>query len=138
MGMLSLPNTEARIDLSAQLFGMRFFGTDALLALAPQATAPGTNPNPTAQLVQMLATFVFFGVVFYFVLIRPQQKKAKDHAELLKTLKSGDKIVTNGGILGVVVSIKENTVTIRSADTKLEVLKSSVTDISERSSTAST
>jgi preprotein translocase subunit YajC len=71
-------------------------------------------------------------VVFYFILIRPQQKKAKDHAELLKTLRPGDKVLTTGGVLGVVVGVKDKSVSIRSADTKLEVLKSAVTEITER------
>jgi preprotein translocase subunit YajC len=76
-------------------------------------------------------------VVFYFILIRPQQKKAKDHTILLKTLRSGDKIVTTGGVVGVVVTVKEKTVSIRSADTKMEVLKSAVTEITERSGESS-
>jgi len=75
-------------------------------------------------------------VVFYFILIRPQQKKAREHTDLLKTLKPGDKVVTSGGVLGVIVSVKEKSVSLRSADTKLEVLKSAVSEITERSSAA--
>ena len=55
-------------------------------------------------------------MIFYIALIRPQQKKAKEHAELLKNVRAGDKIVTNGGMVGVVVTVKENTLTLRSAD----------------------
>lgn len=73
-------------------------------------------------------------LVFYFIFIRPQQKKAKDHNALLKTLKAGDKILTSGGIVGVVVGVKEKTVSLRSADTKLEILKSAVTEVTERGS----
>ena len=80
-----------------------------------------------------LFPLVLMVVVFYFVMMRPQQKKAKDHAELLKSLRPGDKVLASGGIVGVVVSVKERSVTIRSADTKLEVLKSAVTEITERS-----
>ncbi len=76
-------------------------------------------------------------VVFYFALIRPQQKKTKEHAEMLKTVKPGDKILTSGGILGVVVSVKEKSLSIRSADTKLEILKSAVTEITERAGAVS-
>jgi preprotein translocase subunit YajC len=104
----------------------------SLLAMAPAQT-PGTQPNPTGQLIQMLGTFALFGVVLYFLMIRPQQVKAKQHTELLKALKPGDKIVTSSGIIGVVVSVKEKAVSIRSADTKLEVLKSAITDVTERS-----
>jgi preprotein translocase subunit YajC len=72
-------------------------------------------------------------VVFYFALIRPQQKKAKDHAQLLKNVRPGDKVMTSGGILGVVITVKEKSVSIRSADSKMEVAKSSISDILERS-----
>ena len=72
-------------------------------------------------------------VIFYFVLIRPQQKKAKEHQQLLKTVKAGDKVLTSGGILGVIITVKEKTVTLRSADTKLEVTKSAIAEITERS-----
>ena len=101
------------------------------------APPPGTQPNPTGQLFQMLGMVVFFIVVMYFIMIRPQQKKAREHDQLLKTLKPKDKIVTSGGVVGIVVSVGERSVTIRSADTKLEVLKSAVTEITERSSSES-
>ena len=98
------------------------------------APPPGTQPNPTGQLFQMLGMVVFFIVVMYFIMIRPQQKKAREQDQLLKSLKPKDKIVTSGGVVGIVVSVGERSVTIRSADTKLEVLKSAVTEITERSS----
>jgi len=98
------------------------------------APPPGTQPNPTGQMFQMLGMVVFFIVVMYFIMIRPQQKKAKEHDQLLKSLKPKDKIVTSGGVVGIVVSVGERSITIRSADTKLEVLKSAVTEITERSS----
>lgn len=101
------------------------------------AAQPTTQPNPTGQMVQLIGMMVFFVIIFYFLLIRPQQKKAREHAELLKTLAHGDKVVTNGGVVGVVVGLKEKTVSIRSADTKLEVLKSSVSEITEKASSKS-
>ena len=84
----------------------------------------------------MLQTFglmAFMALAMYLLMFRPQQKKARDHANMLKTIKNGDKVVTTGGVLGVVVGLKEKSVSIRSADTKLEVLKSAVTEIVERS-----
>jgi preprotein translocase subunit YajC len=101
------------------------------LAMAPP---PGTQPNPTGSMLQMLGMVVFFIVVMYFVMIRPQQKKAREHDQLLKSLKPRDKIVTSGGVVGIVVSVGERSLTIRSADTKLEVLKSAVAEITERAS----
>lgn len=115
---------------------MNLSGLTAWLAFAPPPQQPGTQPNPTGQMLQMLGTFLILGIMFYFVMIRPQQKKARQHAELLKTLKPGDKVLTSGGILGTVVSVKEKSVAIRSADTKLEILKSAVSDITERASSS--
>src|ERR1051325_1544945 len=102
----------------------------SLLAQMPS----GTQPNPTGQLLQLLGMIVFIVVVMYLITIRPQQKKAREHDQLLKSLKPKDKIVTSGGVVGIVVSVGERSVTIRSADTKLEVLKSAVAEITERSS----
>lgn len=73
-----------------------------------------------------------FAVMIYFLMIRPQSQQRKKQAQLLATLKSGDKIVTASGIVGVVISVKDKTVSIRSMDAKMEVTKSSVTEILER------
>jgi preprotein translocase subunit YajC len=70
-------------------------------------------------------------IVFYFILIRPQQQRAKQQVKLIASLKSGDKVVTSSGIIGVVTSVKDRTVSLRSADAKMEVTKSSVTEILE-------
>ena len=83
-----------------------------------------------------MVPLVLLVVVFYFVLIRPQQKKAKEHQQLLKTVKPGDKVVTSGGILGVIITVKEKTVTLRSADAKFEITKSAIAEITERSGEA--
>lgn len=102
------------------------------LALAPASSPPGTKPNPTGQNLHMLGMLALMGFIFYFLLIRPQQKKAKEHDAMMKTIRNGDKVLTSGGILGTVVSVKEKSLSIRSADTKLEILKSAVTQITER------
>ena len=60
------------------------------------------------------------------------QKKAKEQAEMLKSVRPGDKVVTTSGIIGVVVSVKDKTISLRSADAKMEVTKSSVVEILER------
>jgi preprotein translocase subunit YajC len=100
----------------------------ALLALTP----PAPNADPNAQKQQMIyqiGMIVVMGVVFWVLLIRPQQKRAKEQAALLSNLKAGDRVTTSSGIVGSVVSIKEHTVTVRSADTKLEVVKSSIAQV---------
>ena len=112
---------------------MTFRNFDILLAEA----ATGTAPDPRAQMFTTVGMMVLMGVMFYFVLIRPQSKRAKEQANMLKALKAGDHVVTGSGIVGVVIAVKERTVSLRSADTKLEVLKSAVTEITERGGGAS-
>lgn len=107
--------------------------TAIILALAPPAQ-PGTQQNPTAQTLQFVLMMGVMVVMFYFVLIRPQQRKAKEHAELLKGIKGGDRVVTSSGIVGIVISVKDKTVSIRSADSKLEVTKAAISEITERGS----
>ena len=94
---------------------------------------PGQPAQPAAPFYMQMFPFILMIVVFYFILIRPQQKKAKQHQELLKQIKSGDKVVTSSGIIGTVITVKEKSVSIRSADTKLEVLKSAISEVTERS-----
>src|SRR2546421_11007929 len=101
----------------------------AILAMG-QPPQPGQPAPPFWTSLVPLGLLV---VVFYFALIRPQQKKAKDHAELLKAVRPGDKVVTTGGIVGVIVTVKEKTLSIRSADAKFEITKSAVAEITERS-----
>jgi preprotein translocase subunit YajC len=63
----------------------------------------------------MFIPMILLFAIFYFLLIRPQQKKAKEHRELLNALKVGDNILTNGGLYGKISGLKENTVTIEIA-----------------------
>jgi preprotein translocase subunit YajC len=100
----------------------------ALLALGPQPQ-PG---QPAPPIWQSLVPLVLLVVVFYFALIRPQQKKQKEHAALLKAVKAGDKIVTSGGIVAVVVTVKDKTLNVRSADAKFEITKAAIAEITER------
>lgn len=102
---------------------------NALLALAPPAQPGQQQPPFWTSLVPL----VLLVVVFYFALIRPQQKKAKEHSQLLKSVRAGDKILTSGGILAVVVTVREKTLTVRSADSKFEIAKSAIAEITERS-----
>ena len=63
-------------------------------------------------LLMMLSIFV----IFYFLLIRPQQKKAKEHREFLENLKRGDRIITAGGLVGDIIAITDQTLTLEIAD----------------------
>ena len=77
--------------------------------------------NPVFFLMMMM-------FIFYFLLIRPQQKQAKEHKVLVKNLKTGDKVATNDGIVGVVTEVSEREIILRSADTKLKIIRDSVAE----------
>lgn len=100
--------------------------------MGQSASPPGTQQDPRAGMLSQVGFLVLMVVVFYLVLIRPQSKKAKEHAAMLKTVRRGDEVVTSGGIVGEVVNVKEKTVMVRSADAKFEVNKSAITEISKR------
>jgi preprotein translocase subunit YajC len=105
----------------------------ALMAFAaPQQSGQSSAPAWTG-----LVPLVVLIVVFYFILIRPQQKRAKEQATMLKSVRPGDKVLTTGGILGTVITVKEKSASIRSADSKMEIAKSAITEIVERSGESS-
>jgi preprotein translocase subunit YajC len=82
--------------------------------------------QPQGSATGMFVPMILMVVIFYFLLIRPQQKKAKEHTKMVNTLKSGDSVVTRGGVVGAVQSVKETTVTIRSLESKFEVEKHAI------------
>jgi preprotein translocase subunit YajC len=116
---------------------MHLNGLNVFLADAP-AAAPAQSPPPNGlqNFLGMPTMLILMVVMMYFLLFRPQQLQRKQQAKLLAGLKSGDKIVTSSGIVGVVITVKDKTVSLRSADAKMEVTKSSVTDILESSDTS--
>jgi preprotein translocase subunit YajC len=65
--------------------------------------------------------------IFYFLLIRPQQKKSKEHQATLEALKSGDTVITNGGLYGTVIKIDGNVVTLQCSDkVRVKVIKKAI------------
>lgn len=103
----------------------------ALLALGAPAQ-PGTQPNPKGEMMKFVGMMVIMAFVMYFIIIRPQRTRQKQLDTLMKALKAGDKVVTSSGIVGVVVGVKEKTVSLRSADSKFEILKSTISEITEK------
>jgi preprotein translocase subunit YajC len=106
---------------------------NALNLVLAQATnvAPGQPPPTGLQLLlgSPITLVVVMLVMMYFLMMRPQQQQRARHAELLKNLKSGDRVATASGIVGVVITVKDRTVSLRSADAKMEVTKASVTEV---------
>ncbi len=100
---------------------MSFFISDAYAQAAQQ------QPD---MLTGLLLPMIFLGVVFYFLIIRPQSKRAKEHKGMLGDLKKGDEVATNGGLLGKVTKIGENFVELEVADnTVVRVQKQSVSNL---------
>ena len=81
-------------------------------AMGGPGGAAGGQGGGLASLVPLILMFV----IFYFLLIRPQQKKAKEHQEMLKGLKKGDRIMTNGGLYGQVITLDEESISLEIAD----------------------
>ena len=83
--------------------------------LIPDAMAQAAGGSPTQSFAPLLMMVVFIAI-FYFLLIRPQQKKAKEHQAMLTKLASGDEIVTTGGMLGKVIEVGDSFITLEVAD----------------------
>lgn len=92
---------------------------------------------PSGQQGPAMGWFVFQLVaifaIFYFLIIRPQRKQQERHRQLLASLQKGDRIVTSGGIVGEVVHIKDDEVTVRSGEARLVVMRSNIANIVNRS-----
>jgi preprotein translocase subunit YajC len=85
---------------------------DIAHAMGP-AQQGGAGQGGPGGLIGSLVPLVLIFVIFYFLLIRPQQKKAKEHKSMIDNLKKGDKIITSGGIYGIIEGVGANTVTVK-------------------------
>ena len=85
------------------------------LAYAMGAGGVGGATGGTGGFAAFLPLILMF-VIFYFLLIRPQQKRTKEHREMINQLKKGDRIVTSGGIHGRVTAVSDTTVTVEISD----------------------
>jgi preprotein translocase subunit YajC len=80
---------------------------------------------------------IIIAVLFYFLLIRPQQKKQKEHLKLVAGIKTGDKVITSGGLHGIVANVKETTILLKVADNvKIEMDKAAVVTVSKSAEAA--
>lgn len=84
--------------------------------------------GPISPGVLNIGMFVVLFLIFYFLLIRPQQKRAKEHKQMLSGIQKGDNVVTNGGIYGRVTSINDDTVMVEVADNvRIKIAKDAIT-----------
>ena len=111
-----------------------------ILAQASTSQVQPGDPSPVERLVRgPLPLFAVLGVMLYFLLIRPQSQQRKQQENLLKSLKSGDKILLSNGIFGIITNVKEKSLMVKIADNvKIEVLKSAVSTVIEKSGESDT
>jgi preprotein translocase subunit YajC len=94
------------------------------------AYAQSGGVGGSGDFLTALIPWIFIIVIFYFLLIRPQQKRVKQHKEMVESVAKGDKVVTQGGLLGKVTKVAENEVTVEIAkDVKVQVVKSTLSDV---------
>ena len=88
-----------------------------LISNAWAQAAPAAGGDPTSGLMGMLPIILMF-IVLWFLMIRPQMKKAKEHQKMVSELAKGDEVVTQGGIVGRITKIGENYITVEVAESK--------------------
>jgi preprotein translocase subunit YajC len=99
-------------------------------ALDPPSGGQAAQSGIQSFLNSGLPMFVIMIGIFYFLLIRPQQKKAKEHRALLGSLKKGDSVVTAGGVFGKVTNLDENIVTLEIASgVNIKIKKGHVAEV---------
>ena len=102
---------------------------DAAAPAATKSTSPFNNP---------IIPFLCIGIIFYFLILRPQSKRQKELQSLVSSLKTGDKVVTNGGIHGIIANVKEGTtLSLKIADNvKIEIDKSAIASVDKGSASS--
>lgn len=108
--------------------------SDALAAATTTAvttaTATGAEQSTQGSFLSMLPMLIIFIVVFYFLLVRPQTKRAKEQRNLMDSLAVGDEVVTSGGIIGKLHKLKDNQAVITTANgTELLMQKNAIVSI---------
>lgn len=82
----------------------------------------------TASIIYIVALFA----ILYFLMIRPQQKRQKQHSAMINSLKVGDHVVTVGGLLGSIIKIKDTSIIVRVADkVHIEILKNAISQVTD-------
>lgn len=102
---------------------------DIAYAMAPGGGQGGGQASPWGTFIMLGAIFA----IFYFLMIRPQQKRQRQHREMLANLKKGDTVITGGGLIGRVTGISDSVLTLEVADrVRVKVLRSAVSSVSQQ------
>ena len=98
---------------------------------ATPAYAQAANPGGAAAGLQTLIMFGLIFAIMYFLMIRPQQKKMKEHRQMVEALRRGDQVITQGGLIGKVTKVKDdNEIDLEISDgVKVRVIKSTIVQV---------
>lgn len=103
-----------------------------LLGPTPAFAQDGATAG-AGTFITSFAPFLLIFALFWLLLIRPQQKRQKEHRKMLEEIQKGDKVVTNGGILGSVAAVTQGTLTLQIADnTRIKVLRSEIMGLQDK------
>jgi preprotein translocase subunit YajC len=103
---------------------------DMLFMIFAQAQTGSPAAVPGGGIGSFFVPLIFIFIIMYFVMIRPQKKRQQQQQNLIASLKTGDRVVTNAGIHGLIANVKETTVLLKVADNvKIEVDKSAITNV---------
>lgn len=98
----------------------------SILETTVQAAEAGAQQSPFGSIIML----VIFGLIFYFMLIRPQSKRAKEHKSMVEALQKGDEVVTSGGVAGKVTKVDESFIQLAVTDNvEITVQKHAVTQV---------
>ena len=101
----------------------------SLFIASAHAQAAGAPPPQGGEMFQILFLVGLF-VLFYFIAIRPQRKRQKEHQQMVSALSKGDEVVTNGGILGKIVELSDQYLTVEIADNvKIKIQRNAVSTV---------
>jgi len=99
-----------------------------------QAQTAAPQQVPGGGIGSFFVPLIFVFIIMYFVMIRPQKKRQEQQQKLITSLKTGDRVVTNAGIHGLISNVKETTVLVKVADNvKIEMEKSAITNVLKES-----
>jgi preprotein translocase subunit YajC len=99
------------------------------MLISPAFAQAAGQAGGAAGLMQFVPLLLIF-VVFYFLMIRPQQKKMKDHRAMLDAVRRGDRVVTNGGIVGLVTKVEDRELTVEIADNvRVKVMREMISSV---------
>lgn len=103
-----------------------------LMAMAMTETARAEGAAAAGSGIASLVPLLLMFVIFYFLLIRPQQKRLKAHRAMIESLKKGDKIITGGGIYGTVLDVKDGQVKVEIADgVRIKVKQDTISSLAD-------